>query len=165
MTLSRKFDAEPPTIRFRHIKFIIFISYSWNWKCSIYFIIWSNCLSTRPSWYIFLQCDAIVNSTRGDLYLSQGAVSATILAAAGGDIQKECDKIMTRRSRKPLSSAEVEMTKGYNLGCKYVLHGALISSWNEQVWFRDSNIVNMKIILFEYIYILHSHSTYHKYIW
>ena len=83
--------------------------------------------------YISLQCDAIVNSTRGDLYLSQGAVSATILAAAGEDIQKECDKLMIRRGRKPLSPTEVEMTKGYNLGCKYVLHGALISPWNEQV--------------------------------
>jgi hypothetical protein len=37
------------------------------------------------------------------------------------------------RGRKPLSPTEVEMTKGYNLGCKYVLHGALISPWNEQV--------------------------------
>jgi hypothetical protein len=83
--------------------------------------------------YISLQCDAIVNSTSDDLYLDQGAVSATILAAAGEDIQKECDKIIIRRGRKPLSPMEVEMTKGYNLGCKYVLHGALISPWNEQV--------------------------------
>ena len=83
--------------------------------------------------YISLQCDAIVNSTRGDLFLGQGAVSVTILAAAGKDIQKECNKIMIRRGRKPLSPTEVEMTKGYNLGCKYVLHGALISPWNEQV--------------------------------
>jgi O-acetyl-ADP-ribose deacetylase (regulator of RNase III) len=82
--------------------------------------------------YISLQCDAIVNSTRGDLHLNQGAVSATILAAAGDNIQNECDEIMNRRGRK-LSSTEVEMTKGYNLGCKYVLHGALISPWNEQV--------------------------------
>ena len=83
--------------------------------------------------YISLQCNAIVNSTRGDLFLGQGAVSVTILAAAGKDIQKECNKIMIRRGRKPLSPTEVEMTKGYNLGCKYVLHGALISPWNEQV--------------------------------
>jgi hypothetical protein len=83
--------------------------------------------------YISLQCDAIVNSTSDDLYLDQGAVSAAILAAAGEDIQKECDKIIIRRGRKPLSPMEVEMTKGYNLGCKYVLHGALISPWNEQV--------------------------------
>ena len=82
--------------------------------------------------YISLQCDAIVNSTRGDLYLSQGADSATILAAAGDNIQNECDEIMNRRGRK-LSSTEVEITNGYNLGCKYVLHGALISPWNEQV--------------------------------
>jgi O-acetyl-ADP-ribose deacetylase (regulator of RNase III) len=82
--------------------------------------------------YISLQCDAIVNSTSDDLNLSQGAVSATILAAAGEDIQKECEKIMTWRGRRPLSPTEVERTKGYNLRCKYVLHGALIS-WNEQV--------------------------------
>ena len=83
--------------------------------------------------YISLQCDAIVNSTSDVLYLGKGVVSATILTAAGEDIQKECNKIMIRRSRKPLSPMEVEMTKGYNLGCKYVLHGALISPWNEQV--------------------------------
>jgi O-acetyl-ADP-ribose deacetylase (regulator of RNase III) len=83
--------------------------------------------------YISLQCDAIVNSTSDDLYLDQGAVSATILAAAGEEIQKECDKIIIRRGRKPLSPMEVEMTKGYNLGCKYVLHGALVPDWNEQV--------------------------------
>ena len=80
------------------------------------------------------KCDAIVNSTRGDLYLSQGTDSATILAAAGEDIQKECDKLMIRRGRKPLSPTEVEMTKGYNMGCKYVLHGALIFPWNEQTF-------------------------------
>jgi O-acetyl-ADP-ribose deacetylase (regulator of RNase III) len=82
--------------------------------------------------YISLQCDAIVNSTSDVLYLGKGAVSATILTAAGEDIQNECDEIMNRRDRK-LSSTEVEMTKGYNLRCKYVLHGALISPWNEQV--------------------------------
>lgn len=65
--------------------------------------------------------------------MSQGAVSATILAAAGKDIQKACEKIMIRRDRKPLSPTEVEVTKGYNLGCKYVFHGALVSTWNEQV--------------------------------
>jgi hypothetical protein len=37
--------------------------------------------------YISLQCNAIVNSTRGDLFLGQGAVSVTILAAAGKDIK------------------------------------------------------------------------------
>ena len=83
--------------------------------------------------YISLQCDAIVNSTSDDLYLRQGAVSATILAAAGQDIQKECNKIMIRRGGNPLSPTEVEMTKGYNMRCKYVLHGALVSPWNEQV--------------------------------
>ena len=80
------------------------------------------------------KCDAIVNSTSYDLYLRKGVVSATILTAAGEDIQKECNKIMIRRSRKPLSPMEVEMTKGYNLGCKYVLHGALVYPWNEQTF-------------------------------
>ena len=128
---SRKFDAEALTIRFRHIKFINFITVILEIENVLFTLSFDQIVCLLVG-IVSLQCDAIVNSTRGDLHLNQGAVSATILAAAGDNIQNECDEIMNRRGRK-LSSTEVEMTKGYNLRCKYVLHGALISPWNEQV--------------------------------
>lgn len=64
--------------------------------------------------------DAIVNTTSPDFELKNGAVSKSILDAAGQNIQKEI-KANARNSLK----GEIVITRGYNLKCKAVFHGAL----------------------------------------
>lgn len=83
---------------------------------------------------MFQQVGAIVNSANEDLTLTSGAVSQSILKAAGDDIRKECERIMRKRNYAKLSSTDVVVTKGYKLPCELVLHGAL-ASWYKQVWF------------------------------
>ncbi|CAC5369925.1 PARP10_14_15 [Mytilus coruscus] len=74
---------------------------------------------------------AIVNSANDDLTLNSGAVSKSILTAAGDDIQKECERIMRKRKIIRLSSRDVVVTKGYSLPCEFVLHGALAQWYQE----------------------------------
>ncbi|XP_069139611.1 uncharacterized protein [Argopecten irradians] len=64
--------------------------------------------------------EVIVNTTRTDLRLDQGAVSLSILKAAGQEIQRECDQYY-----HGVKHGEVAVTHGYNLKCTYVFHGAL----------------------------------------
>lgn len=60
--------------------------------------------------------------------MKSGAVSSSILKIAGSEIQRECDGIMEVRAYKTVSSTEVVVSKGFNLNCRYVFHGALASS-------------------------------------
>ncbi|CAG2236898.1 DTX [Mytilus edulis] len=66
------------------------------------------------------EVDAIVNSTSGDFELNNGAVSKSILEAAGYGIQKEVKKYV-----KGTKAGGVIVTGGYKLKCKSVFHGAL----------------------------------------
>ncbi|XP_060085651.1 protein mono-ADP-ribosyltransferase PARP14-like isoform X2 [Ylistrum balloti] len=64
--------------------------------------------------------DVIVNTCSKDLKLSNGAVSSSLLTAAGPQMQNECDQ-----KYQGISFGEVAITKGYNLHCQHVCHGSL----------------------------------------
>ncbi|CAI9744149.1 Hypothetical predicted protein [Octopus vulgaris] len=70
--------------------------------------------------------DVIVNSTNKNLELDSGAVSKSILFAAGSEIQDECNQKYPRG----ISTSKIAITKGYNLNCKNVFHLAL-PPWDE----------------------------------
>ena len=67
----------------------------------------------------------IVNSTDKSLDLSLGAISRSILRAAGDSIQTEC-RVNHRNGIQP---GEVVITKGGSLKCIQVYHGA-IKRWD-----------------------------------
>ncbi|XP_070212581.1 protein mono-ADP-ribosyltransferase PARP14-like [Littorina saxatilis] len=69
------------------------------------------------------QVDVIVNSTSTDLELRSGAISSSILQAAGVSLQTEC------KSKYPsgIKSGEIAITKGHALSCKEVYHLSLLS--------------------------------------
>ncbi|KAK0141653.1 Poly [ADP-ribose] polymerase 9 [Merluccius polli] len=64
--------------------------------------------------------DVIVNSTGGNLRLSNGTVSNAILSLAGEKMQEEMDQKYKKQPNKPLPP--VLETKAYGLGCKQVYH-------------------------------------------
>ncbi|XP_033757735.1 protein mono-ADP-ribosyltransferase PARP14-like isoform X1 [Pecten maximus] len=64
--------------------------------------------------------DVIVNTCSKDLKLSNGAVSSSLLAAAGPQIQAECDQ-----NYQGIAFGEIAITAGYNLKCQLVCHGSL----------------------------------------
>ncbi|XP_069139607.1 uncharacterized protein [Argopecten irradians] len=64
--------------------------------------------------------EVIVNTTRTDLRLDQGAVSLSILKAAGREIQQCCNQYYGG-----VKHGEIAVTHGYKLKCTYVFHGAL----------------------------------------
>ncbi|KAK7108899.1 hypothetical protein V1264_016555 [Littorina saxatilis] len=65
--------------------------------------------------------DVIVNSTSVDLKLKNGAVSKSLLTAAGLQLQEEC------KAKYPtnLLTGQIAVTSGYGLACKEVYHIAL----------------------------------------
>ncbi|XP_041369508.1 protein mono-ADP-ribosyltransferase PARP14-like [Gigantopelta aegis] len=67
------------------------------------------------------QADIIVNSTSNNLDLKNGAVSKSILTAAGDSLQKEC----RRNYSKGIQPGEIAVTSGGNLNCKKVFHTCL----------------------------------------
>ncbi|XP_033729454.1 uncharacterized protein LOC117318598 isoform X2 [Pecten maximus] len=64
--------------------------------------------------------EVIVNTTSTQLKLDQGAVSMSILMAAGPEIQRECYQY-----HHGVKWGEVAVTHGYKLKCESVFHGAL----------------------------------------
>ncbi|XP_069140966.1 LOW QUALITY PROTEIN: protein mono-ADP-ribosyltransferase PARP14-like [Argopecten irradians] len=64
--------------------------------------------------------DMIVNTCSKDLKLSNGAVSSSLLAAAGPQMQAECDQ-----NYQGIQFGEIAVTQGYNLQCHCVCHGSL----------------------------------------
>ena len=65
------------------------------------------------------QTDVVVNSTGGDLHLSNGAVSKAILSQAGKKMQEEMDQ----KYKKPnIHLPPVLETKAHGLKCKQVYH-------------------------------------------
>ena len=57
-----------------------------------------------------------VNTTNTDLNLSNGKVAQALSAAAGPSLQEECKK------KAPISVAEIAVTGGGKLQCRYVFH-------------------------------------------
>jgi len=68
----------------------------------------------------------LVNTTSKELVLSNGAVSQSILSAAGPQIQAECSKNMPPQNFK---HGDVVETQGYQLPVRCVYHGAC-SNWD-----------------------------------
>jgi len=71
--------------------------------------------------------DALVNTTSKDLVLAHGAVSQSILAAAGPQIQDECKTNMP--AAQNFKYGDVVETQGYQLPVRCVYHGAC-SNWD-----------------------------------
>ncbi|XP_054895199.1 protein mono-ADP-ribosyltransferase PARP14-like isoform X2 [Poeciliopsis prolifica] len=72
------------------------------------------------------QTDAIVNTVAENMNLSQGAVSAAILEAAGQKLQLA---ILTEAGVSALQSGDVVVTDAYNLMCQKVFH-AVCPNWD-----------------------------------
>ncbi|XP_046570875.1 protein mono-ADP-ribosyltransferase PARP14-like isoform X2 [Haliotis rubra] len=72
-----------------------------------------------------VKADVLVSPAQCDLDLSSGAVSMSLLKAAGPQLQEECD----RKYEEGINLGEVAVTKGGNLQCKSVFHGLLLK-WN-----------------------------------
>ncbi|XP_064602045.1 protein mono-ADP-ribosyltransferase PARP14-like [Liolophura sinensis] len=66
--------------------------------------------------------DVLVNSTGKDLALKNGAVSNSLLKAAGPQLQAEASQ---RYPNGVTTHGEVLVTQGYKLSCKAVYHGSL----------------------------------------
>ncbi|XP_046335597.2 protein mono-ADP-ribosyltransferase PARP14-like [Haliotis rufescens] len=72
-----------------------------------------------------VKADVLVNPAQCDLDLNSGAVSRSLLKAAGPKLQEECE----RKYEEGINLGEVAVTKGGNLQCKVVFHGLLLK-WN-----------------------------------
>ncbi|XP_067675632.1 protein mono-ADP-ribosyltransferase PARP14-like [Haliotis asinina] len=72
-----------------------------------------------------VKADVLVNPAHCDLDLTSGAVSMSLLQAAGPQLQEECN----RKYEEGINFGEVAVTKGGNLQCKVVFHGLLLK-WN-----------------------------------
>jgi len=72
-----------------------------------------------------VQVDVLVNTTGKELILSHGAVSQSILSAAGPQIQAECNK------NKPsqFKYGDIVVTQGHQLPVRCVYHGAC-ANWD-----------------------------------
>ena len=75
---------------------------------------------------IIYKVDAIVNSVGGDFDLSEGALSSSILEAAGDEIQEELLLVKS----PDVCYGQVTTTKGHDLSCSFVFHGVL-EEWND----------------------------------
>ncbi|OWK05621.1 PARP9, partial [Cervus elaphus hippelaphus] len=75
------------------------------------------------------ETDVIVNSVYSCNSLSAGAVSKSILKAAGDEIEQELYPNITKT---PLDSPVVLVTRGFKLSCKYIYHVLWTSGYSEQ---------------------------------
>lgn len=62
-----------------------------------------------------MKCDAIVNSTNSQM-IGYSGVDEMIHELAGPELDNDCANSL------PLGLGDVRITKGYNLGCKYIIH-------------------------------------------
>ncbi|XP_068921028.1 protein mono-ADP-ribosyltransferase PARP14-like [Petaurus breviceps papuanus] len=65
-----------------------------------------------------VQTDIIVNSIPWDLHLDNGSLSKTLLRKAGPELQEE----VNRFGKTSGKIGDILLTKGYNLGCRFLLH-------------------------------------------
>lgn len=70
---------------------------------------------------MLLQADVYVNTTNGNLDLSQGAVALALLKAGGKSLQRECSRAA------PINVGDVAVTGPGNLPCQHILHTVLPS--------------------------------------
>ena len=63
-----------------------------------------------------LNCDAIVNAANKELRGGSGVCGAIFNKAGWDDLQKEC------YAKGPIKTGEAEITKGYRLKAKYIIH-------------------------------------------
>ncbi|XP_042330729.1 protein mono-ADP-ribosyltransferase PARP14-like isoform X2 [Sceloporus undulatus] len=71
--------------------------------------------------------DVIVNSVNKELQLNQGPLSKALLGRAGAGLQTE---LTTEGQGKALKEGCVLKTRGYGLGCSWVLH-TILPTWNQ----------------------------------
>ncbi|XP_052796100.1 uncharacterized protein LOC128228688 isoform X2 [Mya arenaria] len=72
------------------------------------------------------KADVLVNNTKADLKLANGALSESLLEAAGTKLQDECDESYPNGVRQ----GDVAVTEGYKLDCK-IYHGNL-PKWDKK---------------------------------
>ena len=72
--------------------------------------------------FILCQAEAYVNTTSNDLVLSNGAVSNSILKAAGQTLQDECSKHVSKNGR--VQVGDIVVTGAGNIPCKHIIHTA-----------------------------------------
>ncbi|XP_036601137.1 protein mono-ADP-ribosyltransferase PARP14-like isoform X1 [Trichosurus vulpecula] len=65
-----------------------------------------------------VQTDLIVNSIPLDLHLDNGPLSQALLKKAGPELQEELNTF----GKTSVKTGHVLLTRGYNLGCRFVLH-------------------------------------------
>lgn len=68
------------------------------------------------------QAEAYVNTTSSDLVLTSGAVSKSILNAAGQTLQDECSKHVSSNGK--LQPGDIVVTGAGNIPCKHIIHTA-----------------------------------------
>jgi len=73
-----------------------------------------------------LQVDALANSVGANYKLSDGAMSRSILEAAGPSIQQELNSV---KPRSPPRAGDIVVTQGHRLSASCVFHGVL-KKWN-----------------------------------
>ena len=68
-----------------------------------------------------VQADVYVNTTNGNLDLSQGAVASALLKAGGKSLQQECTKVA------PINVGDVATTGPGNISCHHIFHTVMPS--------------------------------------
>ncbi|XP_015284501.1 PREDICTED: poly [ADP-ribose] polymerase 14-like [Gekko japonicus] len=80
--------------------------------------------------------DVVVNSVARDLKLDKGPLSKALLGKAGAGLQEE---LVTQGRGRTITEGCVLKTKGYGLGCSYVLH-AVLPGWAQGQKSEDKNL-------------------------
>ncbi|XP_068921145.1 protein mono-ADP-ribosyltransferase PARP14-like [Petaurus breviceps papuanus] len=73
-----------------------------------------------------VQADIIVNSIHLDLHLGKGPLSQALLSKAGPELQEELNTF----GKTSVKTGDVLKTRGYNLGCSFVLH-VVAPAWDD----------------------------------
>ena len=96
---------------------------------------------------LILQVDMIFNTTAQDLNLNSGAISKSILRAAGPVIQLEVAQYSLQR----LYAGQHVITSGGNLSCQLIFHAAL-QSWDQGKGQAQQVKINVTKHINEYFY-------------
>ena len=120
------------------------------YKCCV-----GNLSSLAHFFILELQADVYINSSNGNLDLTQGAVAQAMAKAAGPALQAECKK------KAPIPAGGVAVTGAGELTCRYVFHVNAPSY--DGAGGQAEKVINLLLIKLEdayfiyiYIYILYS---------
>ena len=72
-------------------------------------------------YFVYLQCDAIVNIVDKTLDLKRGTISATLLSNGGDELQQE----LKTKCPNGLEFGQIAVTSGKKLACQFVIHSRL----------------------------------------